>query len=104
MFGILVTFTEQLSYNSQSPDEAALVSAAKNFGFVFKVSDFSRIKFCFFFSFLLSTSNTRAQGEKYVICSFCFRIVLHSCSLCKIFMLAKRYVHTYCTRYCHMLG
>ena len=26
----------QLKYNAQSPDEAALVSAARNFGFVFK--------------------------------------------------------------------
>ena len=26
-----------LSYNAQSPDEAALVSAARNFGYVFKV-------------------------------------------------------------------
>ena len=26
-----------LTYNAQSPDEAALVSAAKNFGYVFKV-------------------------------------------------------------------
>ena len=27
-----------LSYNAQSPDEAALVSAARNFGYVFRVS------------------------------------------------------------------
>lgn len=27
-----------LEYQAQSPDEAALVSAARNFGFVFKVS------------------------------------------------------------------
>ena len=27
-----------LEYNAQSPDEAALVSAARNFGYVFKVS------------------------------------------------------------------
>lgn len=27
---------EKLVYNAQSPDEAALVTAAKNFGFVFK--------------------------------------------------------------------
>ena len=26
----------RLEYNAQSPDEAALVSAAKNFGYVFK--------------------------------------------------------------------
>eukprot|EP00731_Ephydatia_muelleri_P034005 Em0044g25a len=31
-----VRYAGQLVYNSQSPDEAALVSAAKNFGFVFK--------------------------------------------------------------------
>ena len=31
--------TGELQYNAQSPDEAALVGAAKNFGFVFKVSN-----------------------------------------------------------------
>ena len=29
--------TGTLQYNAQSPDEAALVTAAKNFGYVFKV-------------------------------------------------------------------
>ena len=29
-----------LEYQAQSPDEEALTSAARNFGFVFKVSDF----------------------------------------------------------------
>ena len=29
--------TGTLQYNAQSPDEAALVAAAKNFGYVFKV-------------------------------------------------------------------
>lgn len=29
--------TGKLEYQAQSPDEAALVSAARNFGFVFKV-------------------------------------------------------------------
>ena len=29
--------TGTLEYNAQSPDEAALVAAAKNFGYVFKV-------------------------------------------------------------------
>jgi phospholipid-translocating ATPase len=33
IYGIVGT----LQYNAQSPDEAALVAAAKNFGFVFKV-------------------------------------------------------------------
>ena len=31
------TYIGTLEYNAQSPDEAALVAAAKNFGFVFKV-------------------------------------------------------------------
>ncbi len=31
--------SDKLVYNAQSPDEAALVSAAKNFGFVFKDRD-----------------------------------------------------------------
>jgi len=30
---------DTLVYNAQSPDEAALVSAAKNFGYVFKKRD-----------------------------------------------------------------
>jgi len=29
--------TDKLEYQAQSPDEAALVGAARNFGFVFKV-------------------------------------------------------------------
>jgi phospholipid-translocating ATPase len=29
-------FSGKLEYQAQSPDEAALVSAARNFGFVFK--------------------------------------------------------------------
>ena len=32
--------TGKLEYQAQSPDEAALVGAARNFGFVFKVSHF----------------------------------------------------------------
>ena len=31
--------TGKLDYQAQSPDEAALVGAARNFGFVFKVND-----------------------------------------------------------------
>ena len=31
-------FAGQLIYQAQSPDEGALVSAARNFGFVFRVS------------------------------------------------------------------
>lgn len=31
-----VLFVGKLQYQAQSPDEAALVSAARNFGFVFK--------------------------------------------------------------------
>ena len=38
--------TGQLAYNSQSPDEAALVSAAKNFGFVFKVHNGQNFNLC----------------------------------------------------------
>ena len=42
--------TGQLVYNAQSPDEAALVSAAKNFGFVFKVSHcYECVQFTVFF-------------------------------------------------------
>ena len=44
MFGIRIenfAFTSlcegKLEYNAQSPDEAALVNAARNFGYVFKV-------------------------------------------------------------------
>jgi len=33
-----VFVSEKLEYQAQSPDEAALVGAARNFGFVFKVS------------------------------------------------------------------
>jgi len=33
-----VFVTGKLEYQAQSPDEAALVGAARNFGFVFKVS------------------------------------------------------------------
>ena len=31
-------YTDALVYNAQSPDEAALVTAARNFGYVFTVS------------------------------------------------------------------
>ena len=34
---VLLFPTGSLTYNAQSPDEAALVAAAKNFGYVFKV-------------------------------------------------------------------
>ena len=33
----IILFAGTLQYNAQSPDEAALVAAAKNFGYVFKV-------------------------------------------------------------------
>ncbi len=36
-----------LAYQAQSPDEGALVSAARNFGFVFKVKKFQIIKIFF---------------------------------------------------------
>lgn len=36
--------TGKLVYNAQSPDEAALVSAARNFGFIFVVSDFHTVQ------------------------------------------------------------
>ena len=34
---VYILFAGTLQYNAQSPDEAALVAAAKNFGYVFKV-------------------------------------------------------------------
>ena len=34
---LCVRLTGKLVYNAQSPDEAALVQAARNFGYVFKV-------------------------------------------------------------------
>ena len=33
---LLFSLTDVLAYQAQSPDEGALVSAARNFGFVFK--------------------------------------------------------------------
>ena len=35
---IFLLFLGKLEYQAQSPDEGALVSAARNFGYVFKVS------------------------------------------------------------------
>ena len=35
---IFYIFVGKLEYQAQSPDEGALVSAARNFGFVFKVN------------------------------------------------------------------
>jgi len=34
---IIVVVTGELEYQAQSPDEGALVNAARNFGFVFRV-------------------------------------------------------------------
>ena len=38
MLYIFAFFLGKLEYQAQSPDEGALVSAARNFGYVFKVS------------------------------------------------------------------
>lgn len=49
---VLLFLPGELEYQAQSPDEAALVSAARNFGFVFKVST----EFCVSFRFYISVT------------------------------------------------
>lgn len=41
----MIIISDKLEYQAQSPDEGALVSAARNFGYVFKVCNVSYVKF-----------------------------------------------------------
>ena len=53
---MIASFAGTLVYNAQSPDEAALVSAARNFGYIFVVKCF-HISTALYYSMLINTNH-----------------------------------------------